>query len=161
MELVGVNAAAEKAAQVLSKFRSDGQKPIFVQHIATNPQARFFQADSRGVKLHKSIEPKPSEKIIVKHHPNSFRDTSLLEYLRKHEISELVVCGMMTHMCVDTTVRAAAEFGFSCTVIGDACATLNLEHEGRVVDSQDVQSAFLAALDGSFAQVKTAQQYLQ
>ncbi|MEN9749143.1 MAG: hypothetical protein RL149_221 [Actinomycetota bacterium] len=60
---------------------------------------------------------------------------------------------MMTHMCIDTTVRAANDLGFKVTVYGNACATRDLIFE-RTVSAEDVQSSYLAALDGSFAEVK-------
>jgi nicotinamidase-related amidase len=65
---------------------------------------------------------------------------------------------MMTHMCVDTTVRAAADLGFSCALAQDGCATRALEFGGRRVEADDVQHAYLAALNGSFASVRPAQE---
>ena len=57
----------------------------------------------------------------------------MLSYLKSRNITDLVVCGMMTHMCVNATVRAAKDFGFSITLIADACATRNLEVNGQIV----------------------------
>ena len=56
-------------------------------------------------------------------------------------------------MCVDTTVRAAFDLGFACTLAHDACATRDLSFNGETVAAKDVQTAFMAALNGSFAQV--------
>ncbi len=42
----------------------------------------------------------------------------------------MIICGMMTHMCVDTTVRAAMDYGYSVKVVGDACATMDLAKQG-------------------------------
>ena len=97
--------------------------------------------------------------MIVKHFPNSFRETGLLDALRVVGATELVVAGMMTHMCVDTTVRAAADLGFACQLAGDACATRDLQFGGEVVKARDVQLAYLAALNGSFASVKSAREW--
>ena len=60
---------------------------------------------------------------------------------------------MMTHMCIDTTVRAAFDLGFQSQLAGDACATRDLTWQGQVVPAAQVQMAFLAALDGTFATV--------
>jgi len=68
---------------------------------------------------------------------------------------------MMTHMCVDATTRAAKDFGFNCVVIGDACATKDLEINGQSVKSEEVQKSFLAAFNGYYATVKTTKQYLE
>lgn len=67
---------------------------------------------------------------------------------------------MMTHMCIDTTVRAAQGYELPVTLISDACATTNLEFEGVQVPSELVQAAYLAALSGVFAKTITADEYL-
>lgn len=60
---------------------------------------------------------------------------------------------MMTHMCIDSTTRAAAELGFSCVLCHDACATRALSFNGVPVAAEQVQAAYLAALNGLFAKV--------
>jgi nicotinamidase-related amidase len=107
------------------------------------------------VSLYTSIRPLPGEAVVRKHHPNSFRETNLLELLRADEVSRLVICGMMTHMCIDATTRAACDDGFECIVAADACATRNLTFAGETVPAAMVQRAFLAALNGTYAQVMT------
>ena len=104
--------------------------------------------------------PEEHEMVIVKNFPNSFVGTDLLDRLKEDNVTDLVVCGMMTHMCVDATVRAAKDFGFQIVLIGDACATKDLEIQGQPVKASDVQNSFLAALAYYYATVKTAQQYL-
>jgi nicotinamidase-related amidase len=113
-----------------------------------------------GAEIHENVKPLETEKIISKHYPNSFRETELLEYLKSKNITDLVICGMMTHMCIDATTRAAKDFGFNCTLIGDACATRDLEINGQQVKSDDVQKSFLAALNYFYALVKITQEYL-
>jgi nicotinamidase-related amidase len=70
--------------------------------------------------FHENVMPLPDEAIIQKHLPNSFRDTQLNQYLVSKEIEKLVICGMMTHMCIDTTVRAAFDKKYICMVAHDA-----------------------------------------
>jgi nicotinamidase-related amidase len=113
------------------------------------------------VKINKHVEPKENEKVIVKHYPNSFRETGLLDFLKGKEISELVICGMMTHMCIDTTVRAAFDLGFNSIVIGDACATKDVELDGKKVNAKEVQIAYLAGLHGTFAEVKKTNDFIR
>jgi nicotinamidase-related amidase len=113
------------------------------------------------VKINKHVEPKENEKVIVKHYLNSFRETELLDFLKGKEISELVICGMMTHMCIDTTVRAAFDLGFNSIVIGDACATKDVELDGKKVNAKEVQIAYLAGLHGTFAEVKKTNDFIR
>jgi nicotinamidase-related amidase len=124
-----------------------------VQHAAVDPRARLFAPATYGAAIHASVAPESGEAVIVKHWPNAFRGTVLLDVLRRTGVRDLVVCGATTHACVDSTVRAAFDLGLACAVAADACATLDLELQGRVVKAADVQTAFLAALCGSFARV--------
>lgn len=66
----------------------------------------------------------------------------------------------MTHMCVDATTRAAKDLGYTCTLIGDACATRDLEIKGEKIQAKEVQNSFLAALSYYYAYVQTANQFL-
>ncbi len=161
MTLVGADKAVENARLILDRFRSDKLPVIHIQHIAISPTATFFLKDTVGAEIHKSVSPLENEKVIEKHYPNSFRETNLLDYLQKNGVTDIVICGMMTHMCVDATTRAAKDFGFICTVIGDACATRNLEVNGQSVEASEVQKSFLAALSYFYSTVNTAAQYLE
>ena len=66
----------------------------------------------------------------------------------------------MSHMCIDTTTRAATDLGFSCTLINDACATRDLVFNDQKVKAADVQTAYMAALNGTFAKVFSTEQFL-
>lgn len=157
MELVGSPAAAERARVLLDAFRAARLPVIHVQHVSVRPGATFFLPDTPGVEIHERVAPAAGETVIRKHYPNGFRETGLLEHLRREQISELVIGGMMTHMCVDSTTRAAADLGFKCTLAGDACATRALTLEGTTVPAESVHKAFLAALNGLFAKVTSAE----
>jgi len=81
--------------------------------------------------------------------------------LKSNKIENLVICGMMTHMCIDATTRAAKDYGFNCLLIGDACATRDLEINNETVNAKDVQNSFLAALNSFYATVVTTNSYLK
>jgi len=146
MELVGMDRAANNAKKLLDKFRK-AKLPIFhVQHISNRAGALFLLPDTEGVKLHESVAPLSNEIAVQKNFPNSFRDTSLLNHLNDANIEEVVICGAMSHMCVDATTRAAFDLGYHCVVIEDACATRDLQHKDKVVGAENVHAAFMAAL---------------
>ncbi len=90
---------------------------------------------------------------LVKHAPSSFLGTSLSDILRDNGITELVVTGMMSHMCVDTTVRACMDYGVKATLLADACATKSLTFDGATIPAKTVHAAFMASLNGTFARV--------
>ena len=155
MPLDGPVEADCQAKKLLAHFRYNHLPAIFIQHVSLDPEATAFRPGPPGVSLYTSIRPLPGEAVVRKHHPNSFRETNLLELLRTDQVSRLVICGMMTHMCIDATTRAACDYGFECIVAADACATRDLAFTGETVPAAMVQRAFLAALNGTYAQVTT------
>jgi nicotinamidase-related amidase len=157
MELVGAEDAVTQARTLLEAFRTHALPVLHIQHIAKRPGATFFLPGTTGADIHAAVRPSAEECVITKHFPSSFRETTLLEKLRALHASRLVLAGMMTHMCVDTTVRAAADLGFECLLAQDGCATRALQFSGHQVDAQHVQVAYLAALNGAFAKVQAAQ----
>ena len=160
MELEAPLAAAQQARRLLDFFRQQGWPTIHIQHVSTRPGATFFLPDTGGLDFHPSISPLPGEKVIVKHFPNSFRETGLLEHLHELTVESLVICGMMTHMCVDASTRAAADFGYPVRLAADACATRQLVYGETKVPAQSVQAAFLAALK-SYGQVLETEEILK
>ena len=160
MELAGIVQAADKARLLLDHFRKNNLPVYHVQHISIRPGATFFLPGTEGGKIHTAVEPFPIEKIFQKHFPNSFRETQLLDTLRNQGVNDLMIAGAMSHMCVDATVRAACDLGFSCTVIEDACATKDLEFRGSLVPAAHVHRAFMAALHAAYAKVVTAEEVL-
>lgn len=125
-ELRRPDYALNAIKDILKYFRENNEPVYFIQHVSSKG-ADFFEPDTAGVQIHRDIAPLKQEQIIVKHYPNSFFQTTLQQELEKAGITELVICGMMTHMCIDTTVRAANELGYQITLISDACATKDLE----------------------------------
>lgn len=127
-----------------------------VQHVWDEADAPFMRPGTPGIEINAAVAPAAGEIVIQKAFPNAFRETSLLRDLHAVDPGELVVVGMMTSMCVDATVRAAADLGFQTVVAHDACATCDLAFEGRVVPAADVHAAFLAALGDGYARVAPA-----
>jgi nicotinamidase-related amidase len=160
-ELAGPVEAAAKARMLLDAFRAKKMFVVHVRHESTRPGATFFIPGTPGAQIHESVKPLDGETVITKNFPNSFRATELLITLHNAQVSRLVVCGMMTHMCIDTTVRAAYDNGFEVMLAHDACATKNLTFDGKAIPAKDVQQAFLGAIDGTFAKVTPAEQILK
>lgn len=156
MELEGSEQAGQVAGRLLDFFRAHGLPVFHVQHIAIRPSATFFLPGTTGADIHQSVRPIDGETIIQKHFPNSFRETNLLQHLQRENVQQVVIAGMQTHMCVDATTRAAADYGYACLIAHDACATRSLRFNDRVVSALDVQTAFLAALNGSYGKVMSA-----
>jgi len=155
MELVGMDAAGEKAGELLTFFRDNRWPTFHIQHISNYEGATFFLPDTKGAEIHAAVKPRSDESVIQKHFPNSFRETPLLDALKSAGVENIVICGAMSHMCIDATTRAAADFGFGCTVVHDACATRNLDFGKKKILAQDVHASFMAALGSAYAKVVT------
>jgi nicotinamidase-related amidase len=161
MPLERSTEASLKAQEMLQAFRAKQWPVIHVQQISTRPDATHFLPCTKGVEFHSTVTPTKNEIIVKKHYPNSFKDTNLLNHLTKNKINHLVILGMMTHLCIDASVRAAYDLGFACSVIHDACATKNLEFSNMIIPAQSVQNSFIAALHPLYANVLTAREFMQ
>ena len=129
---------------------------MYKQARAKRAGATFFLPDTDGARIHAAVAPVDGEEVIVKHFPSAFRETTLKQKLDALGVTHITFAGAMTQLCIDTSVRAAADLGYTCALAHDACATRDLKFGDRTVAAADVQAAYMAALNGSFATVGTA-----
>jgi nicotinamidase-related amidase len=148
--LPDADRAARRAAAAIEAARGAGIPVIHIRHEEPSSDV-YFVPGSRGVETHASVAPAEGEAVIVKNYPNSFRETDLSQRLQDSGASRVAFCGMMTSMCVDSTVRAAADLGLEPVLIDDACAAPGLEHHDRQVPADAVHAAFCAALGDDIA----------
>jgi len=149
LPLVEPENAAYNAGKILNYFRESGMLVIHIQHNSKS-----------GFDIHPLVSPLEKEKVITKNEANSFNGTDLLKYLKENNISELIIVGMQTHMCVEAATRAAYDLGFKCTVIEDACATRDLKFKDKLVKAEDVHYATLSALNKTYATILTTDEFL-
>ena len=161
MVLEGIDAASVNASRLLNLFREKYLPVFHVRHLAAQPGATFFLPDTPGAEIHPSVAPMPGETVVVKHFPNSFRETPLLDQLKKANAASVAVCGAMSHMCIDATVRAACDVGFQCMVAHDACATRALMFGQETTPAAKVHAAFMAALSAAYAQVLSTEEVIR
>lgn len=154
--LVAPEAAATAAARVLEAFRAAGEPIVHVRHVWDAPDATFMRPGTEGIEIHESVAPAPGEPVLDKTEPNAFLGTDLEERLDALAPDEVVVLGMMTSMCIDSTVRAAAERGHAVRVVADACAAPDLAFGDLALPGAQVHATFLAALADGFAAITTA-----
>ena len=160
LALSGIESAADNAARVLAAARAAGDLVVHVRHEFPTADAPFFTPGSDGARLHPKVESRPGEAVVLKHHVNAFRETDLKTLLDRHGVEEVVICGAMSHMCVDAGTRAASDLGYKCVVVHDACATRDQEFEGAVVPATRVHAAFMAALHFGYARLVSTEEYL-
>jgi nicotinamidase-related amidase len=160
MELSGIEQASRNAAEILHHFRSSGRLVHHIRHISIHEGATFFLPGTQGSEIHASVSPVEGESVIIKHFPNSFLGTELEKTLKVHSVKRLIICGAMSHMCIDATTRAAFDLGFACIAAHDACATRDLEFLGKIIPAASVHGAFMAALNGIYARVISTEEII-
>ena len=152
MELEGVQAALDEAATLLDRARTAGIPIIHVQH--SDGPGSLYDIDGESGAIVPRVAPRDGEPVVVKQYPNSFMETDLDEQLKAAEASNLVVAGFMTHMCVNSTARAAFNYGYAPTVVASATATRALPGvTGETVPAAVIQAASLAGIADLFAVV--------
>jgi nicotinamidase-related amidase len=152
MKLVGVEAALAEAKRLLERARAAGIPIFHIQHDAGAGSP--YDIITRIGQISDEVAPKNGEAVITKHFPNSFVQTDLEEQLRAADVTNLILGGFMTHMCVNSTARGAFNLGFQPTVVAAATATRDLPGaDGDVVAAPAMQAASLAALGDLFAVV--------
>lgn len=141
--------AALNAQKILHKFRSNNMLIIHIKHIA-----------SSGSDIHDLVKPIDEEIVITKNKANSFVNTELQNILHNNNITNIVLCGMQTHMCLEAATRAASDLGYNCTVISDACTTRDLKFNDNIVLAKDVHYSTLSTLNKTYATILTTEEYL-
>ena len=160
LPLVDITDAAANAAKVIEAARAKGDEIIYVRHETAGANAPIFTPGSPGVEINSAVRPRESDPIVLKHYPNAFRETGLKQMLDAKGVKDVVIIGAMSHMCIDATSRAAADFGYNTVIVHDACATRDLEFKGTTVPAAQVHAAFMAGLAFAYGRVTTTSEFL-
>lgn len=156
MRLEGVEAALREAADLLARARDAGIPVFHVRHDA-GPGSPYDLTAPIG-QISPEVAPQGDEPVITKAYPSSFVGTDLQARLGEAGVTDLVLAGFMTHMCVNSTARSAFNLGFRPTVVAAATATRDLPApDSSVVPAAQLQAASLAALGDLFAVVARRQ----
>lgn len=151
LRLPAVDPALEEGAALLARARAAGRPVVHVQHRG-KPGGGVFDSENGTFEIAAAVAPQEGELRIEKSLPNAFAGTELDAKLKELGAKSLIVAGFMTHMCVSSTVRAALDLGYGCTVVGSACATRDLpDGQGGVLPHAELHRAELAALSDRFA----------
>jgi nicotinamidase-related amidase len=152
MELDGVDAALDEAAELLDRARTAGIPVIHIQH-DDGPGSLYDIHGETGAIVDR-VAPRDDEPIVVKNYPNAFVQTELSDRLESLGVQNLVLAGFMTHMCVNSTARGAFNLGYAPTVVAAATATRALPGlDQETVPASAIQAASLAGIADLFAVV--------
>ncbi|MDD0843442.1 cysteine hydrolase family protein [Pseudomonas sp. Gutcm_11s] len=151
LQLPNVEAAISEIATLMDAARNIGSPVVHVRHLGIpggfldpqGPRGRFIEG----------LAPLPGEPMVEKRLPNAFAGTDLHERLQQSGHLDLIICGFMTHSSVSTTVRAAKDYGYRCTLVATACATRDLPYQDELIPARDLHRMTLAALSDNYAMV--------
>ena len=99
---------------LIDAAHAGGKEVIYVRH--NSGEGDVLAAGTPGWQLDRSLTPRADERIFDKRFGSSFRQTGLQQYLTQQGIQRLVVCGMQTEYCIDTSVKVAFEFGYNIVI---------------------------------------------
>lgn len=150
MQLENVETALANCASMLDRAREAGAPVFHIRHEA-GPGTPYDTAAQIG-QIAAPVTPRANEKVITKNYPSSFEKTTLDADLKALGVTDLVIVGFMTHVCVNSTARVAFNLGYRPTVVANATATRSLPGvNGRSIPAEVVHEAALAALGDIFA----------
>jgi len=101
-------------ARLVAGARAAGAEVVFVQH--DGAAGEDFEPGTPGWEIHHAVRPAPGEKIVRKSFNSAFRGTDLHTHFQAPGVAKLVVVGLHTEFCVDTTIRVAFELGYELIV---------------------------------------------
>lgn len=152
MQLEGVEPALVQCQKLLARYRDAGRPVIHIQHDAGTGSP--YDVNDRIGAIADIVKPRDGEPIVVKTYPSSFEKTNLDDLLKGFGVEDVALVGFMTHVCVNSTARAAFNHGYRATVVGNATATRSLPSPtGGVTSAKDLHEASLTALNDIFAVV--------
>ena len=150
MQLEGVEPALLVCAELLERARSAGAPVIHIQHDAGVGSPYDVRAEIGQIAT--MVAPRAGEPIITKLYPSSFEKTDLDARLKAYGVTDLVLAGFMTHVCINSTARAAFNQGYRPSVVASATATRSLPKVGGgSLPASDVHAVALAVLTDIFA----------
>lgn len=156
------NPAFERnVARLLQHWRRHAWAIIHVRHNSTNPQSPL-RPGQIGNDFMECASPISGERVVEKTVNSAFIGTNLQVSLETAGLKKLVFAGLTTDHCVSTTVRMAANLGFTASVLSDATATfLRADYEGQAIAAETVHRVSLASLEEEFAQVISTSNILE
>ncbi|MDR3552886.1 MAG: cysteine hydrolase family protein [Clostridia bacterium] len=139
--------------ELLVTTRGSGTPVVYVQHT----DGGKFAKETPTWEICPEIAPEPGEKVFQKPFSDSFYKTDLHEALQGMGITRLVVAGMQTEFCVDTTCRRAFSLGYETTLVSDAHTTF----DSKILTGEQIVRHHNRILGSNFVTLKTTKEALE
>jgi nicotinamidase-related amidase len=148
---------ADNLVRLAAAARKRGVPVIHVRHISKNPTDPTFRAGTDAVDFIEELTPEAGEAVITKTRPGSFYLTDLGDILSRHGIDAVIVCGLMSFMCCDTTAREAHARGYTVYFLSDGTAAIPLAG----IPAETVHEVTCAIQGLVFSRVVTTDQMIE
>lgn len=150
---------ARNVNKLVEQARNEGHQVIWVLH-STPGSGTVFDPESGHVRLMAEMNPQPEEPTLVKTSKNAFSSTNLGQLLVSKGITRLVIVGIQTEQCCETTARLASDLGYQVTFVSDATATFPIVRPdtGDELGVAEVITRTECALAGRFARIAALDQ---
>ncbi|QXF35449.1 cysteine hydrolase [Photorhabdus luminescens] len=132
---------------LINQARKAGIPIIYMQHCGG--ECHPLENSNIGYQFIDQISVTPNDIIIQKKHPDSFQSTELHSVLSELAINNIILAGMQTEYCLDSTCRRAYSLGYNVTLVGDAHSTC----DGDVLDAKQIVAHHNEILGALFASV--------
>lgn len=143
-------AVLSNIRQLIHRARQAGAPVFFIRHIG--PDNSPFNEQGPLTQLLPALDvDNTKDRVLTKRFPNCFRETDLQQQLKQAGVTQLMITGMKTEFCVDTTCRAAAEQGFAAVLISDAHTTV----DNGGLSAQQIIDHHNTTLSGPFVTLST------
>ncbi|MDH3206641.1 MAG: cysteine hydrolase [Gemmatimonadota bacterium] len=131
-----VDRVLENIAALLSAARKSGAEVVFVQHDGEPGESE--EPHTPGWEIHPAVAPEGDEPVFRKRFNSAFRETELHSYLQTRGVDALIIVGIQTEYCVDTSVRVAFELGYTVVLP----EMTNTTFDNGAVSAQEIYEMF-------------------
>jgi nicotinamidase-related amidase len=159
---------ASRVERLVQAARAKGDLVVWVLHTEPGTGGAFDPVNGH-VRFIEGLEPADGEPVLTKTSHNAFTTTNLQQLLTQHGVTEVVVSGIRTEQCCETTTRVASDFGYDVVFVTEATATTPLPHwtmpadatleeilaDPRTLSPELVTERTEYALAGRFATIRT------
>lgn len=172
-ETISDSEIAQTVGRLVDAARLQGDLVVWVLHAEPGTNTVFDPALGH-VRLIDGLTRRDSEPLLLKSSHNAFTTTNLQQLLTTEGVREVVVCGIRTEQCCETTARVAADLGYEVTFVIDATATSPIEHPGTpagrttaeitadpsTLSIRDIMTRTEYVLAGRFATISTVDEMI-
>ncbi len=151
---------AENQNKLIAAARRQDWPVVFVLH---NEASGPFSPQSGFVRLMDFVEQQPGDPLFNKYVHNALLESGLHEWLQQQGIGKLVISGIRTEQCCETTARVGSDLGYEVEFVLDATLTFPMQHplSGEIVSAAEIRSKTALVLSKRFATIRFTEEYAQ